>query len=220
MVQVAVFDLDGTILGGESPFILVRTVAKSRLITLMNMGRMLWWGVRYRLRLPQREATPRELLFSALTIPTVEEVDGYILSVFEAKMRHRLRADAVREVAQCREEGMKVILISASFKPITTLIQDELGFDYQVSTLLEERDGHYTGEVVGECVQGEEKVYALHRLCDAEFGRGNWQLARAYGDHHSDRFLLAEAAWPFAVTPNSGLKKIAKKNNWQILNWS
>lgn len=56
------------------------------------------WGIRYRLRLPLVESTPRELLFSALTEPTVEEVDAEIMDVFNRRIRKHIRPGAIREI--------------------------------------------------------------------------------------------------------------------------
>ncbi|MCD8200005.1 MAG: HAD family phosphatase [Coriobacteriaceae bacterium] len=219
MVQVAVFDLDGTIIAGETPFILTRTVIFSRQMSFLNFLRISWWGIRYRLRLPIAERTPRELLFSSLTEPRVEEVDSYILDVFENKMRKRIRPDAIAAIEDCRAKGMKLMLISASFKPITTTVSDELHFDGQVSTVLEEKDDHYTGRVVGEPVQGEEKHRALCELCDERFGEGQWEFTCAFADHHSDIPLLSATETPIVVSPNGKLKRYARKHDWDIVEW-
>ena len=78
MVRVAAFDLDGTILDGESPLKLTTSLLRHRELPIYKGLAMGIWGIRYRLRLPQVESTPRELLFSALTEPTVEEVEAHI----------------------------------------------------------------------------------------------------------------------------------------------
>lgn len=177
------------------------------------------WGIRYRLRLPLVESTPRELLFSALTEPTVEEVDAEIMDVFERRIRKRIRPGALREIERCREDGMKIVLASASFKPITTTIVEEFGFDGQVSTIMEEKDGHYTGRVVGVPVQGGEKLRLLVQLCNDMFGSGNWVLERAYSDHYSDIPMLEHAREVTVVDPDKKLERIAKKRGWEIVDW-
>lgn len=82
MIRVAAFDLDGTILDGESPLKLTTSLLRHRQLPIHKAFLMGIWGIRYRLRLPLVESTPRELLFSALTEPTVEEVDAEIMDVF------------------------------------------------------------------------------------------------------------------------------------------
>lgn len=219
MVRVAAFDLDGTIIDGESPLKLTTSLLRHRHLPIHKAFLMGIWGIRYRLRLPLVESTPRELLFSALTEPTVEEVDAEIMDVFERRIRKRIRPGAVREIERCREDGMKIVLASASFKPITTTIVEEFGFDGQVSTIMEEKDGHYTGRVVGVPVQGREKLRLLVQLCNDMFGPGNWVLERAYSDHYSDIPMLEHAHEVTVVDPDKKLERIAKRRGWEIVDW-
>ena len=219
MVNVAAFDLDGTIIDGESPLKLTTSLVRRRQLPLRTSLAMAWWGIRYRLRLPQVETTPRELLFSVLTGPTVQEVDAEISEIFERRIRKHIRPGAVAEVARCREQGMRTVLASASFKPITTAIVQALGIDGQVSTIMEEQDGHYTGKVVGQPVQGEEKARKIVQYCDDTFGAGNWKLARAYSDHYSDIPMLEMASEVAVVDPDGFLKRVAGQRNWPIANW-
>lgn len=219
VVEVAAFDLDGTILDGESPLKLTTSLLRHRELPLHTGLRMGLWGIAYRLRLPQTESTPRELLFSALTEQSVEEVDAEILEVFERRMRKHLRPQALAEVERCRDAGMKLVLASASFKPITTTIVADYGFDGHVSTIMEERDGHYTGRVLGVPVQGREKLRLLVQLCDDKFGAGKWRLARAYSDHYSDEPMLSWAEKAVVVDPDVKLKRIAKRRGWDVADW-
>jgi len=82
LIGVAAFDLDGTILDGETPLKLTTSLLRHRELPIYKGVLMGLWGLRYRLRLPQTESTPRELLFSCLTEPTVEQVDAEILEIF------------------------------------------------------------------------------------------------------------------------------------------
>ncbi len=219
MVRVAAFDLDGTIIDGESPLKLTTSLLRHRQLPVHKGFLMGIWGIRYRLRLPQVESTPRELLFSALTEPTVDEVDAEIMEIFNRRIRKRIRPGALREIERCRADGMKLILASASFKPITTTIVEELGFDGQVSTIMEEKDNHYTGRVVGVPVQGREKLRLLVQLCNDMFGPGNWVLEHAYSDHYSDIPMLEHAHEVTVVDPDKKLARVAKKRGWKIVDW-
>lgn len=219
MVRVAAFDLDGTVIDGESPLKLTTSLIRRRQLPLRKSIAMGWWGVRYRLRLPQVESTPRELLFSALTEPTVEEVDAEISEIFEQRIRKRIRPGAVKEIERCKSDGMKTILASASFKPITTTIAHDLGFDGHVSTVMEERDGHYTGHVLGRPVQGEEKADKLARFCDDTYGAGNWTIERSYSDHYSDIPMLEMAREVAVVDPDGFLARVCKQRGWPIVDW-
>jgi HAD superfamily hydrolase (TIGR01490 family) len=218
-VRVAAFDLDGTVLDGESPFILTKRLFRDRTLKVPTAARMGIWGLKYRLHLPQREALPRELLFSSLMDKPVEIIDDLIMDVYRARVSQRIRPGARREIANLKEAGLVPILASASFKPMTTAIVEELGFAGEVSTVMEERDGHYTAQVEGEPVQGNEKLRRLREYCDKRFGKGKWVLERAYSDHYSDIPLLEAAKEAFLIDPDHKLRKKAKERGWRTVDW-
>jgi HAD superfamily hydrolase (TIGR01490 family) len=220
MVHVAVFDLDGTILDGESPLILTKQLLRRRQMPLTTAVKMGVWGLRYRLRLPQTESTPRELLFSVLTEQTAEEVDAEIVTIYERRIRKKINPGAIEEIERCRAQGLVMILASASFKPITTAVVEDLKFDGQVCTIMEEKDGHYTGHVVGVPVEGQEKLRAFRAYCDERFGEGQWQIDAAFSDHYSDIPLLSCSCRSVAVDPDGRLERVAKGNGWEIADWS
>ena len=60
---------------------------------------------------------------------------------------------------------------------------------------------------------------AVRRFGDSRFGPGNWELAYAYGDHHSDRAVLSAAEHPRAVSPDRPLARTAREKGWEILDW-
>ncbi len=219
LIRVAAFDLDGTVLDGESPFILTKRLLIHHDLKIRNGLKMGVWGLKYRLRLPQREATPRELLFSAFAGERVEDVDARIMEVYNKHIHKRIRPGARREVAKVKEQGMVPILASASFKPMTDAIVEELGFDGQVSTVMEERDGCYTAKVVGEPAQGAAKFRQLQGYCDGRFGVGNWVLERAYSDHYSDIPMLQHAQHAVITDPDSVLKSVARVCGWEVADW-
>ena len=94
--------------------------------------------------------------------------------------------------------------------PIQYAIATRMKVDFQ---------GNYTNEVEGTPIEGPEKVVVLTRLCDELFGPGKWELAWAYGDHHSDRALLSAAREAFAVTPDRPLTRTANAEGYEILEW-
>ena len=96
---------------------------------------------------------------------------------------------------------------------------EELGFEGQVSTVMEERGGVYTSRVVGEPVQGMEKLRQLQGYCDGRFGVGNWVLERAYSDHYSDIPMLQAAQRAVVTDPDGVLKKVARVHGWAVVDW-
>ena len=116
--------------------------------------------------------------------------------------------------------GYTVVVISATFEPIILRAMEHHPFDNQISTRMSvATDGTYTRAVEGLPVEGEEKLAAVRRFGDSRFGPGNWELAYAYGDHHSDRAVLSAAEHPRAVSPDRPLARTAREKGWEILDW-
>ncbi len=219
-VKVAVFDFDGTSIEGSSPTRLVNRLILERKLSPLTSLKIGFWGLAYKWHLPQNEAWVRGKVFSAFDGLPQEEVDGYLADFYDKHIARRFRPEADAAMRARAEEGCEVVVVSASFEPIVKRALEHHPFQHQISTRMRTReDGTYTREVEGRPIEGEEKLIALRHWCDGRFGEGRWELAYAYGDHHSDIPLLAAAEHPFAVSPNSGLKKYAKEHGWPILDW-
>ena len=218
--QVAVFDFDGTSIKGQSGALFTTYLLRSGVMSLPRALRLGWWGIRYKLHLPYRQGEARELVLGALNDRTADEVDSLMVRFHDEVLAPRYRAQALEEVARCREAGMVTLLVSATFDAIAAVAADRMGFDGFVATKMERDDhGAYTGQVDGPVVAGPEKYLAVARWCDEHLGEGRWELARAYGDHHSDKYLLDRADEALAVCPGKTLYALAKRRRWEILDW-
>jgi HAD superfamily hydrolase (TIGR01490 family) len=187
-------------------------------LTSMKIG---CWGVAYKWHLPQSESWVRGQVFRAFEGKPKEQVDAYLVSFYDNYIAKRFRPKADEAMKACADKGCQVVVVSASFEPIVQRAMETHPFEHQISTRMKvDSTGAYTRKVDGRPIEGEEKLVALKHFCDGRFGEGNWVLDYAFGDHHSDAPLLSGAKHPFAVTPNTGLSRIAKKRGWPVLDWT
>ncbi len=84
------------------------------------------------------------------------------------------------------------MLVSASLDPYLVPFGDLCEVDAVLCTQLEEVDGLYTGELVGNNCRGDEKVRRLQSWM-ADAGIPVTSLGYAYGDSSGDSALLAAA---------------------------
>ncbi len=221
IVSVAAFDFDGTCIQGESPVMLVRYLLKHGLMSKRTAFRILLWAGRYKFRLPQNENQARELVFSAFAGQPQQKVDAFLQDFYHKVVAERWRPEAAEAMERHSQAGHAVIMVSASFEPIVREAMRDHCIYAQVSTRMQvDAHGCYTNKVEGAPVQGCEKAVAITKLCDELFGPDKWQLDWAYGDHHSDRVLLSQAREPLAVTPDKPLKRTAKADGWEIIDWN
>lgn len=218
--RLAVFDFDGTSISGNSPVLLVSHLLKRGLLSKRVTFRILLWAAAYKLRLPQNEAAVRGLVFTAFEGKPADEVDAFMAEFYDERIAPLFRPEADAAMRAHAEAGETVVVISATFEPIILRAMEHHPFENQMSTrMCVDAKGAYTREVEGRPIEGEEKLAAVRRFGDEHFGPGNWELAYAYGDHHSDRAVLAAAEHPRAVSPDRPLARTARKRGWEILDW-
>ena len=218
--DVAVFDYDGTVIDGQSGWLISLYLYKRGFVSLWRATRLVWWGLRYKLHLPHREEEARELVLGAVSHMSADEVDQIMRDFHDEVLIPLYREQAVEEIRRRNAEGCATLLLSATFQQIADRAADYLSMTGAVATQLErDENGNYTGHVSGDVVEGDEKPIAACRWADERYGKGNWRLAYAYGDHRSDAKLLDLADEAFAVCPKKTLKPLAKRGGWTVLDW-
>jgi HAD superfamily hydrolase (TIGR01490 family) len=219
-VRIVAFDLDGTLLEGHSPVLMLRQLLRQGIIRYNVALQVLWWGVRYRLRMPVEQKAVRGHIFRSFSCFPAAEIDSLMADVYRDSLRPRLRPLGLEAIREHREAGEVVVLVSASFTPILTEVSRDVGADWFICTQMEVKDGRYTGNVVGQPPEGAQKLIQMTAWADAAYREGGWELVAAYGDHLSDAPLLAVARDAVAVNPDTGLERMAKRKGWRILDWS
>lgn len=219
-VRVAAFDFDGTLTSCQSGLHLALYLWRRGHVSPARAAALAWWGIRYKLHLPYREDEARELVLGAVSESAAEVVDRLMVACHDEELAPRYRSDALAELRRRQQEGCACVLVSATFQGIAERAVACLGMDAALATQVAVGpDGHYTGKVVGEVVQGPRKLEAVRAWADGRYGADGWTLAYAYGDHRSDAALLAAAAHPGAVCPGQGLRSIAEREGWPVLDW-
>jgi HAD superfamily hydrolase (TIGR01490 family) len=218
--RVVAFDFDGTLLEGHSPVRMIRRLVRRGVIPYGTAFKALWWGVRYKLRIPVEQEEVREYIFQSFSHFPAAEADALMADFYREDLRHRLRPRALEAIGKHQAAGEVVVLVSASFAPILREVSRDVGAYRFICTQMEVVDGYYTGNVTGQPPEGEQKAIQLSSWADGEFAAGGWVLARSYGDHRSDEPLLRTAGEAVAVNPDIGLERVAKREGWHIVDWS
>lgn len=124
------------------------------------------------------------------------------------------RAEAL--VADHRERGHTLMIITATNDFITAPIAERLGVPHLIATRAERDDnGFYTGRVAGVPSYREGKVERLGQWLEShgESLAGSW----FYSDSHNDLPLLGKVDNPVAVDPDPTLEQAARERGWPIL---
>jgi HAD superfamily hydrolase (TIGR01490 family) len=145
----------------------------------------------------------------------------------QARTSFPLYPEAVERVAWHAERGHLIVIVSGTLEMLAgraaRLLEAELlgyGLASKIrlcATRLEEENERWTGRIVGEAMFGEVKARAIRRIAaEADL---DLQRCFAYGDSSSDKWMLEAVGKPAAVNPSNDLGRIARRNEWAVLQW-
>lgn len=95
-----------------------------------------------------------------------------------------------------------------------TIIARRLGLTGALGTVAESVDGVYTGRLVGEPLHGPAKAEAVRALATAE--GLDLERCAAYSDSHNDIPMLSLVGHPYAINPDTKLRKYARARDWRL----
>ena len=135
--------------------------------------------------------------------------------------------EGVARVEWHARRGHEIVLVSGMVKPLARMVAMALecelearGVEREVLvsvTRLEERDGIFSGRVVGEANYGEAKRRAMEVVARAM--QINLRESHAYGNTLLDRPMLDAVGHGHAVNPGRELADTANLRDWAIWHW-
>ncbi len=213
-MSLAIFDLDNTLLGGDSDylwgqFLVERGLVEGEAYERENQR----FYDQYRAGTLDIHEFLAFMLRPLAQNPLVELLD-WRAQFIEAKIRPILLPQATALVERHRDAGDTLLIITATNRFITEPIAELLGVPHLLATEPEFADGRYTGRPVGiPCFQ-HGKVERL----DAWLVETGHDLAGSwfYSDSRNDLPLLGRVTYPVAVDPDDVLARHAREHGWPI----
>jgi HAD superfamily hydrolase (TIGR01490 family) len=134
--------------------------------------------------------------------------------------RPRISATGRKRVRDHRECGHEIVLITATNSFLAEPIASELGIENVLATRPEMRDGRFTGRVDGAPCYRAGKLTHLDRwLADRSLRLDGVDESWFYSDSHNDVPLLEQVDHPVVVDPDPELRIIAMQRSWPIDTW-
>src|SRR5437764_331249 len=81
------------------------------------------------------------------------------------------------------------------------------------ATQLEERNGRWTGRIIGDAMYGDGKARAVKRI--AAEGAFDLSQCYAYGNCSNDRWMLEAVGQGVAVNPSRRMESLARRRGWK-----
>jgi len=214
-VGIALFDLDNTLLAGDSDYLWGCFLAEQgivdrdsyerenrRFYDLYRVGRL---NIHEFLRFQLRPLAEHDMT----------TLYGWRARYIEEKIEPILLPKARALIERHRERGDLPVIITATNSFITAPIAALFGVEQLLATEPEVVDGRYTGGITDiPCFQ-DGKVHklsgwlAIHRQTLDE----SW----FYSDSHNDLPLLGKVTHPVAVDPDEILRGHAREHGWPVI---
>jgi len=217
-MSLAIFDLDNTLIGGDSDYLWGEFLCDEGIISDRQSFEKKndYFYQQYELGSLDIYAWA-EFSFEILSHYSINELEAFHHKFMAQKIEPIFLEKAQDCINSHKKNGDTVLVITASNTFVTAPIVKRYGINHLIATEPEIVSGRYTGKVSGIPCFKSGKIENLmpwlkrnsESLKDSTF----------YSDSHNDLPLLELVDNPVAVNADKILAKIAQTKGWDILNW-
>ena len=216
-MRLALFDLDHTLLSGDSDVLWCEFLLAQGLLGDSFVRRNRLMSEAY----TAGSVTPADYCnFYAGLLAGRSEDDWLPLRqrFVDDVVRPRIPADARALLQRHREAGHTLVLTTATNRVVSALTAADLGVDHHLATELEMADGCFTGRTQGTLNMRTGKVERLRTWLQTQ-GEPESVLKQAtfYTDSINDLPLLSVVRQPVVVDPDPRLESTALRKGWKVL---
>lgn len=215
-MTLAIFDMDDTIIDCDSSSLWLRYLvtqglaAADMLVTEQEMMQAYHRG-------DLSMSDYMDFTLKPLSGVAVAEVERWAEDYVSSTIPSRIFPAARRQIDWHRQQGNKLLIISATAEFIVRRIAAMLGVDDVIAIDLEKEAGRYTGATKGVISFREGKVARLHAWLE----RNGESLLGSYGysDSVNDLPLLHAVQHASVVNPPPLLRQVSDQHQWRQYDW-
>jgi len=214
-VKLAIFDLDNTLLGGDSDLLWGEYLSEHGHIDKENHQNE---HQRYYDDYKAGKLDINEFLEFQLRPLAENDVDTLLKwrnEYLEEKIKPIILEKATALLADHEQQDHQLLIITATNHFLTEPIADLMGVNNLIASNVEIIDGKYTGRSTGIPSYADGKVTRLKSWLEEQ----NFEACELwfYSDSHNDIPLLKYVDHPIIVDPDDLLKQEAEKEGWPII---
>jgi len=214
-MKLAVFDLDHTLLAGDSDYLWGQFLAEQG-----HVDRVAYEAENRRFYDEYQAGTLDILKFCAFSLRPLAEhapetLKAWRRQFLREKIEPIIAPGATALLERHRAEGAILLITSATNRFVTEPIAELLGVPHLIATDPEISDGRYTGHVDGLPNFQGGKVTRLKDWLRQRAERCTYMTA--YSDSRNDIPLLEMADCAVAVDPDEVLRAEAQRRGWAVI---
>jgi HAD superfamily hydrolase (TIGR01490 family) len=213
--DLAIFDLDNTILNGDSDYSMINYLVDINLLDevakLKNdefikdyqQGQLDFNQYTNFALKPYMGMTQEEI--SKIILPFVETIIEPMINIFALKLIH-----------DHHDKGHTILLASATNELIVKPIAQRLNIKHVIATKVEFENNKCTGEFIPPSALGAGKLKLVETwMQDHHFD--NFSGVTFYSDSINDLPLMETVEFPKAVNPDIKLEAISNERGWEVI---
>ncbi len=213
-MSLAIFDLDNTLLGGDSDYLWGRHLISLGVVDgdYYEQTNQKFFDD-YRAGRLDIDAFLRFSL-APLSHHPLEQLQQWREAFMREHIEPILLPAALALVEQHRGQGDTLMIITATNAFVTKPIAQRFGIGHLIATEPALVGGRYSGEIIGPPAFREGKVERLRQWL--ETNSESLSGSTFYSDSINDLPLLETVEFPVAVDPDERLARIARERSWPI----
>lgn len=214
----AFFDVDNTVVRGSTMYCMARGMISRRVFPPKQIVNLVYRQARFVLTNSEQAGDITTIVTEAQRLVAgrqVSQVREFGEQVFEQSMVPRIWPEIAELIAEHREAGREVWLVTSTGQEIADMMAEHLGATGALGTRSETVDGVYTGRLDGPVMHGPAKADAVRDLATA--AAMELSDCYAYSDSANDIPLLALVGHPVAVNSDRKLRSHATAAGWDVL---
>jgi len=214
-LNLALFDLDNTILAGDSDYNWSRfLIQEGYLDGAIHAEKNEKFYADYKAGTLDIYAFV-EFQFKPLARNPRAVLNQLLKKYVEEVIKPMITEKARVLVKRHQEEGDLIIVITATNSFITKPIAELFGIENLIGTDPEEKEGEFTGKVSGLPSFKEGKVTRLEAwLKNKKLSLASFEKSYFYSDSHNDLPLMQKVTHPVAVDSDDVLSEYAQSKGW------
>jgi HAD superfamily hydrolase (TIGR01490 family) len=217
-MKLALFDLDNTLLAGDSDFEWAQFLIEQGVLDReVHEARNAWFYEQYKLGTLDIHAF-LDFQLKPLSRHKRVQLDAWHGEFMRKKIAPMMTAKSCELVARHKVAGDLMVIVTATNSFVTGPIAKSFGVENLIATEPEMRDGEFTGGVSGTPSFREGKITRLNEWL-AQRGQRleDFSASYFYSDSRNDLPLLEKVSHPVAVDPDSLLLRVAGERGWPIM---
>ena len=214
-MDLAIFDLDNTLLGGDSDYLWGQFLRENGYVDgEAHQKENDRYYDDYRKGILDINAF-LEFQFRPLAENDMQTILAWRERFLEEKIRPLILPKAIKLIEDHRNMGHKLLIITATNSFITAPIAGLFQIDDLIATEPEIVNGQYTGKLSGTPSFAEGKVSRYEQWLQENTIKV--ETSWFHSDSHNDLPLLNKVSHPIAIDPDDALNAEAKKRGWPVM---